>query len=117
MSLTVQDLQPKNFTIKVKGVELDCKPLKLSHTLLVASVGDIFNNLSTSTPESIKKAEAEINSVIADTIPSLKDIELDGATTMEIITQLMQSTVPSDVKYLDENGVKLNASPKAEKVG
>lgn len=82
----------------------------------MASISDIFSNLKDSTPESIKRADKEIQSVISEIIPSL-DFELDGATTMEIITKLMNSTTPSDVEFLNKNGVELNASPKAEKVG
>ena len=116
MSLSLEDLRPKNFTITIQGVELECKPLKLSHTLTMASISDIFSNLKDSTPESIERADKEIQSLIADIIPSL-NFELDGATTMEIITELVNSTTPSDVEYLNKNGVKLDASPKAEKVG
>jgi hypothetical protein len=82
----------------------------------MASISDIFSNLKDSTPESIERADKEIHLVISEIIPSL-NFELDGATTMEIITKLISSTTPSDVQFLEQNGVKLEASPKAEKVG
>lgn len=117
MSLSIEDLKPQNFKITVKGVELECKPLKLSHTLIMASVGAIFNDIKNSSVEDIKRAEKEVNSIIPELIPELTNVELDGSTTMDVITQMMASVKPSDVQFLEKNGVELNSDPKAEKAG
>jgi len=35
---TIADLQPKPFTVTVGGVELKCKPLRLSHALILSKM-------------------------------------------------------------------------------
>lgn len=116
MGLTAEDLRPKNFKITIKGVELECKPLKLSHTLVIGSVGDIFSNIKDADIDTIRKAERELAEILPEIIPDLSGIELDGETMMDIITLVMESTTPSDAKYLEQNGVKKDVDPKAEKV-
>jgi len=117
MSLSIDDLRPKNFTITVKGVELECLPLKLSHTLTIASIGNVFENISGMTYESSKKLDTDIRRLIDEVIPSLQDKEIDGMTMMDIITKIGEGSMPSDVEFLDKNGVELNVDPKAEKAG
>ncbi len=44
MSNTIEDLKPKPFKIVVKGVTLDSKPLRLSHALTIAKIGNVFQD-------------------------------------------------------------------------
>lgn len=117
MSVSIEDLKPKNFTITVKGVELNCRPLKLSQALLVSKVGAVFQNTQEATRDQITQAEKDLYEVIGETIPDLKGVELDMSVLMDVITQLSESITPSDNKELKERGVKFDADPKAEMTG
>ena len=117
MALTIQDLQPKNFKIKIKGVEVDCKPPRLSHTLVISKVGEVFSNVSTASRADITNAEKDFDWVVEQLIPELKGIELDMAAVIEIITQIMEQVSPEETKELDSKGVKFDTTPKAEKIG
>lgn len=117
MGMSIEDLQPKSFTVNIKGVELTCKPLRLSHTLIVAKIGDVFQNLNLIDKEQIKQAEKDMDEVVAELIPELKDIQLDMQSTIDLITQMMEQVEPSDNKELNAKGVKFNTDPKAETNG
>lgn len=112
MPLTIEDLKPKPVKIKLGGVELESKPLRLSHGLVVAKIGNVFQNTDKATREEIKQAEADMDEVIGDLIPELRGIELDMSTTMELIEQLMGSIEPADDKQLKDKGVKFDSDPK-----
>ena len=113
MPLTVEDLKPKPFKIIVKGVELEALPLRLSHGLALARVGNIFQNSNTATKEEIKQAETDLDEVVCEVVPELKDVQLDIGATMELIEQLMESVQPTDDKELKKNNVKFDSDPKA----
>lgn len=115
--LTIDDLKPKNFKITIKGVELESKPLKLSHGLLIARLSGIFNNLAEAKKEDIKAAEKDLEEVISELIPDLKDVPLDMSMTVELISQLMDAAQPDDNKELSDKGVSFDADPKAERIG
>lgn len=117
MGLTIDDLQPKDFTINLNGVELTCKPLKLSHTLALASVGSILDNINNASIEEIKRVEKNVYAVIPEIIPELTGKTLDGNTILNIITQVMTASQPSEIEFLEKNGVKIDSDPKAQKVG
>lgn len=109
---TIEDLQPKPFKITLKGVELLCAPPRLSHTLILAKVGNIFQNSKDATKDEMRQAESDINEVVGELIPDLKDVQLDMNATLELITQLMDNIQPSDNKELKENKVEVNTDPK-----
>lgn len=113
MSVSVDDLRPKPFVVTVKGVELQCKPLRLSHALSVAKVGNVFQSPEKSSTEQIKQAEKDMDTLIEELIPELKGIELDVSSILELITQLMEQIQPEDNKELEEKGVSFEADPKA----
>jgi esterase/lipase len=115
--LTIEDLKPKSFTVKVKGVELECKPLRMSHTLVISKVGEIFQNIGTVDKKQIQQAEADMDEVIAELIPELKEIQLDMQGTLDLITSMMENIQPADNKELTEKGVEFNSDPKVEKLG
>lgn len=117
MTLTIDDLKPKSFKITVKGVELECKPLRLSHTLTISKMGEIFQDAKNASTADIKDAEKGMDDVISELIPELSGVELDITSVLEIITQMMEQVKPSDVDFLEKNGVKLDESPKVEKIG
>jgi len=113
MSLTVEDLRPKPFKVKVQGVELESKPIRLSHALIIARVGNSFQDSSLS-KEKLKQAEADMDEVLTELIPELKGIELDLPTTTELIEQLMEHIEPSESKELKDKGVSFG-DPKVPK--
>lgn len=117
MSVTVDDLKPKNFKVNIKGLELECKPLRLSHTLIIGRTGEVLSDPKSASVADIKEAEKNMDDLFAELIPELKDVQLDTMTIMELITQLVDNSQPSDSKFLEENGVKLDADPKVEKAG
>jgi len=117
MALTIQDLQPKGFKVEIKGLILDCKAPRLSHTLVLSKVGEMFNNLDKLEREDIVKAEKDFDWVVAELIPELKGIELGIQDVLEIVTQIMEHVAPEENKELEEKGVKFDSDPKVEKIG
>lgn len=117
MSLTIEDLKPKNFKIVVKGVVLESKPLRLSHALTIAKIGNVFENTDKVTKEEIKQAENELDEVIGQLIPELDGAQVDISTALPLIEELMKNVEPADNKELREKGVKFNADPKAQEIG
>lgn len=114
MSVSIEDLKPKSFTITVKGVELECQPLRLSDALIISKVGKVFENPTDVSNEKIAEAEQDMDNVISKLIPELKDVQLDMGSTLEVITQLMSNVEPTDNKELREKGVTFG-DPKAKK--
>jgi hypothetical protein len=117
MALSISDLQPKDFKINIKGVEVTCRPPKLSHMLVLSKVGNLFQNINEAKREDILSAQEDFNWVVSELIPELKDIELDMQSTIDVITEIMKEIQPEDDKKLAEMGVSFDADPKAERVG
>lgn len=117
MSLTIEDLQPKDTIILVNGVELIAKPLRLSHAIILSQLGDIFQNPKTASIEEVKKAEQNIDALISEVIPELAGKTLDMQVSIEVISKLMATVQPSDNAELNAKGVKFDSDPKAEKTG
>jgi hypothetical protein len=117
MALTIEDLKPKAFKVNIKGVEVDCKPPRLSHMLVISKVGETFQNISTVNRESIQQSEQDFDWVVSELIPELKGIELDMQSVIDIITQVMEQVQPEENKELADKGVKFDTDPKAEKIG
>lgn len=112
MGIAISDLMPKDFKVTVKGIELNCKPLRLSHALIVGKLSDVFSNPANYTANDIRQAEKDIDSVITDLIPELTGISLDIASFVELMPQLMNSTQPQDEKDLTSAGIELGTDPK-----
>lgn len=117
MAINLEDLKPKTFKVKIRGNEIDCSPLRLSHALAVAKIGNVFQNPAEYNKEQIKQAEADMDDVIGELMPEIAGIKLDISNTIDVITQMMGQIEPSDNKELREKGVKLTADPKAERTG
>lgn len=115
--LTIDDLRPKEFTINVKGVELRCKPPRLSHVLTISKVGQVFQEPEKATADAIKQAEIDMDSVIGELIPDLKGVQVDVSATLEIITQLMEQVQPTDNKELADKKVQFDTDPKVQGIG
>lgn len=112
MSVTVDDLKPKNFKIKIKGVELECKPLRLGQALMIAKIGNVFQDVKNASQDDIEQAEQQIDKIIADLVPELNGVQLDMAGTLELIEQLMSQVEPDDNQELKEKGVSFDSNPK-----
>ena len=117
MALTLQDLQPKNFKINIKGVEVDCKPPRLSHTLIISKVGETFKNVSKTSRQELVQAEVDFDWVVEELMPDLKGIQLDISSIIEIIEKLLDEIEPDENQTLKEQGVSIDTDPKAEKIG
>ena len=110
---SIEDLKPVKFKINIRGVDLNCSPLRLSHALIVAKIGEVFQDPKSAKSADIKQAQADMDEVIAELIPELQGIELDMTDTIDLITQLTDSNVPTDNKFLKESGVQFD-DPKAK---
>lgn len=117
MALTIEDLKPKNFKIKVKDVEVECKPPRLSHTLVISKVGQTFQDVQKASREDILQAESDFDWVVGELIPELKGIDLDMQAIIDVITQIMEQIQPEESKILADKGVNFDSNPKAEKIG
>jgi hypothetical protein len=117
MALTVADLQPKDFKVTIKGVELNCKAPKLSHMLVLSKVGDLFQNIKDSSREQILSAQDDFDWVVKELLPELSDTQLDMQSSIDLITQIMGQVQPEENKELNDKGVKFDTDPKVEKVG
>lgn len=116
MALSIDDLKPKKFKITLDGVELLCSPLRLSHALIVAKIGDVLQNPKEKTIEEIKQAEKDMDDVICELIPELKGIELDVNSIMSVVMQMTNSNNPSENQELQDKGVSFDSEdPKAPK--
>jgi hypothetical protein len=112
MSVTINDLQPKPFIIKIGDLELNSKPIRLSHALMLVKVGKIFDDASNASIEDIESAQKSLDKVFGDLVPELAGVELDMNTTIVIIEQMMNQITPDDNKELVENKVKIDTDPK-----
>lgn len=117
MALTIDDLKPKSFKVNVKGVELECQPLRLSDALSLAKIGDVFSNSANYGRSDFETAEADLESVVGKLVPELAGVKLDINSSLELITQMMQTIEPEDNKELKDKGVSFETDPKAGKIG
>jgi hypothetical protein len=117
MALTIDDLKPQDTTVTIKGVSMRCKPLRLSHALILTQVGEIFQNAKDASIDDIKKAEKNMDDIVAELIPELAGVSLDIGSMIEIITQMVSQMEPSDNAELRNKGVTFASDPKAETIG
>jgi hypothetical protein len=119
MALTVEDLRAKGFEVDINGVKLQCNPLRLSHALGISKLGEVFQNPKDATKKQIKEAEDDLDEVLNDLIPELKDknIQLDMSTILKLLSQLMEQIEPSDNKELAKRKVSIDSDPKVETTG
>lgn len=109
---TIEDLQPKSFTVTIRDVEITCKPLRLSHLLKIAKIGEVFKDAKSSTSEQISEAERDIDGIIDELMPELKGIQLGMQDVLDVIAQMMESVQPTDNKFLKDKGVEFASDPK-----
>jgi hypothetical protein len=117
MALTIADLQPKNFKIKIKDVEVECKPPRLSHMLVMSKIGELFKDTTKASREEIQQAEADFDWLVDELIPELDGVKLDMQGVIDVISQMMAQVSPEENKQLEAQGVKFDTDPKAEKIG
>lgn len=117
MALNITDLQPKSFEVTIKGQTTECKPPRLSHIFILSKVGNLFQDPAASTASEVKQAEKDLDGVFEELIPELKGVTLEMQAVLDLITQIMNNVNPSENKELDEQGVKIDSDPKAERTG
>lgn len=111
---SLDDILPKSFTININGVELECKPPKLSHAMLLAKTSKVFQDIDNSSVEQIREVQKTVDAVFEELVPELKGRSLDMDITIEVITQIMEKLQPSDNKELTDRGVNFSADPKVQ---
>ena len=112
MGATIDDLSPKSFKIKIKGVELKCNPPRLSDALILAKTGDILENPQNYKSDDIRQAESDISDVIIRLIPEVKGRELGIDSLIEILGEIMQHIEPDDNKELKDNKVEITTQKR-----
>jgi len=118
MSVNIEDLQPKSFKVSIKGQEVDCKPPKLSHLLLVTKLGKVFENAQSANREQIVEAEKDFEFVIGELMPELDGLVMDPGMVTEVLTQIMEQVMPEETKALKEHNIEVNGeSLKGEATG
>lgn len=108
------DIIPEQSELEVRGVKYKVKPQKLYHALMITKFGSTFENIAKLTAQQAKQLDNEVNQLINELIPELVSIELTPNEIMEVLSHIMLSSQPSEVKALDEEGIAVNESPKAE---
>ena len=118
MSVSLDDLQPKPFIIKIKEHEIECKPLRLSHTLILSKIGETFQNPKESSSQEMKQAEKDLDFMIGELMPLLSGVELGMSEILEVIQQMMDTVEPSDNKELKKRNIQFGENdPKGKKTG
>jgi hypothetical protein len=115
VSVDITDLIPKPLKITIKGLEIEAKPLRLSHALTLAKVGTVFQDLEKASKPDLKAAEEELDEIIGELIPELAGHALDINVQMELIGKLMETITPSENKELNESKVSLPDDPKDQR--
>lgn len=110
---SVEDLRPQPFKITIRGVELECKPLRMEHGLLISKIASVFSKGENATREDIVTAQKDFDYVVSSLIPELKDVELNIDDSLAVIEQMQTGSEPSDDQYLKEQGVQLG-DPKVQ---
>ncbi len=113
MSLSIDDLRPKPFKVVIKGVELECQPLRLSHALAISRIGELMQNSAKHSMDDIRVSEKELDTIISELIPELGDINLELSAVMQLFEQMMDHIQPVEDQELKKNNVKLDSDPKA----
>ena len=124
--MTANDLQPKPFNIKVQDKEYLCKPIRMSHRLILARLTPFFKQFENAgngepidlTAQQLLEFEAELNVLISDLIPALAGLTIEMDDIAEILSQIMNNILPDESKELKEAKVEVQNDPKApEKIG
>lgn len=121
--MTIDDLQPKGFKIKIRDTEYDCKPLRLSHKLILDKLKPFFQDIENAANEKelalsakdLISMESEIDVLIGDLIPTLSNITLGMEDLADILVQMINSVLPTEVQELKEAKVEVNSDPKVQK--
>ena len=123
--MSANDLQPKQFRVKVKGNEFNCQPLRLSHRLIMGRIQPLFNaanDIATGNKVELKASEileleSDLDALIGSLVPELKNINLDIMDIADLLSQMMESMLPDDAKELKEAKVEASENPKEETIG
>lgn len=120
MSVGLNDLQPKPFKVKIRDQEYNCNPIKLSHRLIIGRIQPLFTAMESMANEQeveissdkIMELENDLDNLIGSLIPELKNITLNIEDLAELLTQIMESTIPEEAKELKEMNVEVSKDPK-----
>jgi hypothetical protein len=85
--------------------------------MIVSKIGTIFNDPASATKQQIKQAEADLDELIAELIPDLKDIQLDVSSITEAISGMMQGIQPTEQQELEEHNIEFDSEKKVERDG
>lgn len=126
--MSTSDLLPKKTTINIKGKQYPCKPMKMSHRIIVAKLQPFFQqfeNIANNKKvelgaEELLSLENDMDILIKDLVPGVKDIAqdmvLDTEDIADILNQLLDTAMPEDVKKLRDANVKIDQDEESLKV-
>lgn len=123
--MTANDLQPKDTKIKIHDKDYTCKPIRMSHRLIIAKLQPFFKQFELLSQgkevdlpaTKILEFEEELDVLIKSLIPELNNLTLRMEDIIEIITQIMQNAMPDESKELKEAKVEVNSDLKAKVAG
>lgn len=108
------DMQPKPHTIKHNGVEYICKIPRVSHKMVIAGLQPFFMSIaelaegkkSKLSAKELFEAQEEIDALLNDLVPDMKNVTLNENDLVEIVTQILQGTNTTTEKALHENKIE-----------
>lgn len=120
---SIQELQPKSFKVKIQGSEYDCKPMRMSHRLILGRIQPLFEQMANAAGEKpidlsaaeILNYENELDVLLSSLIPELSDITLGMEDIGSILEQIMDTILPDDQKELKEAKIEVTDTLKADK--
>lgn len=117
MPVTIDDLKPKTFTVTIKGLELTCKPPRMAQVLSFSKFADVLQNPKDYSTQDFKQTEKDLDVLIGELIPELKDVELGLSAVMDLLEQIMDNVQPDDNQELKKNNIQVDSDPKAKRSG
>jgi len=122
MSLNIDELKPKKFTITLGSGTTECSPPKMSHLFIINKIGSVFRDPEKATSEQINEADASFSKLVTDLVPELNGQDIDVQYKLDVLTQITDHITPADNKELVEKGVSFESAdgddnPKVETAG
>lgn len=115
-----EDLQPRPKTIKIKDKDYRCKPMRMSHRLIIARLKPLFEDMERMSKDEkielsadeILTAEHDIDVLVKSLVPDLQIGSLELEDTIELLAQIVNNSLPEEAQQLKEAKIEVNKDPK-----
>lgn len=121
MAVTTNDIQPKMQTITHNGTQYTCKVPSVSHKMIIAGLQPFFlaiaeiseGKKSKLNAAELLEAQNEIDALLNDLVPDMKNVTLNENDLVEIITQILQGTNTTTEQAVADNKIEAaDSDPK-----